>query len=533
MVERITGSQDIAPFLEDAAHVPGGHSHEVVVPRSEREVADVLMSARSVLPVGAQSSLTGGATPRGEVVLSTARFRAIREADHGRVRAGAGVTLLEIGAWLRARGAIYPPAPTFLGATVGGGVATNAAGAATFKHGTTRAWVDAVTIVLTSGDVLDLRRGDCVAHPDGYVDIELARGVIRVPIPQYAMPNVPKLSAGYCASARMDLIDLFIGAEGTLGVVTEATLRSQSPAPAGCLAFVTFRDRTRALGFVAALRDAAIRTWHTNNPSGLDVSAIEHMDARSLSLLREDTVDTRLGIALDAEAVMGLLVTIDLAPGTTASDVYESFGSGTGADSSGTGSVSSVSSVAGDGPLAKFAALLSEFGADDDVMIAPPGDVAGMDRLIALREAVPVAVNARVGRARRDIDARIEKTAADVIVPFDRFGALLDLYEDEWRRRGLDGAIWGHISDGNVHPNVIPRSFADVVAGREAALMFGREAIRLGGAPLAEHGVGRNATKQQLLLELYGTEGVEQMRAVKRALDPEGKLAPGVLFPAR
>ena len=529
-VERVTGSQDIAPFLEDAAHVPGGHTHEVVFPRSEREVADTLTSARSVLPVGAQSSLTGGATPRGEIVLSTARFRAMRDAGEGRVRAGAGVTLVEIGVWLRARDAIYPPAPTFLGATVGGVVATNAAGAATFKHGTTRAWVDAVTIVLASGDVLDLRRGDCLAHPDGYIDVELARGVTRVPIPQYAMPNVPKLSAGYFASARMDLIDLFIGAEGTLGVVTEATLRSQSPAPAACLAFVTFRDRVRALGFVAALRDAALRTWRSHDAFGLDVSAIEHMDARSLSLLREDAVDTRLGIALDPEAAMGLLVTLDLAPGTTASDVYESFGSGSLADGSGSGA---QSPAIDDGPLARFASLLAEFGADDNVLIAPPGDVAGMDRLIALREAVPIAVNARVGRAQRDIDSRIEKTAADVIVPFDRFGALLDLYEDEWRRRGLDGAIWGHISDGNVHPNVVPRSFADVIAGREAALTFGREAMRLGGAPLAEHGVGRNATKQQLLLELYGAEGLEQMRAVKRALDPEGKLAPGVLFSAR
>jgi D-lactate dehydrogenase (cytochrome) len=455
-------------------------------------------------------------------VLSTARFRALADAGQARVRAGAGVTLVEIGVWLRARGAIYPPGPTFLGATVGGTVATNAAGAATFKYGTTRAWIDAVTIVLATGDVLDVHRGECVAHPEGYFDIELAAGITRIPIPQYTMPNVPKLSAGYWAAPGMDLVDLFIGAEGTLGVVTEATLRSHSPAPASCLVFVTFRERARALAFVTAVRDAALDTWRTREPSGLDVSAIEHMDARSLSLLREDGVDRRLGITLDAQAVMGLLVTIDLPPGTSSSSVYESFTAEAGSGSSSSGN-----------PLARFAALLEEFGADGDAVIAPPDDAAGIERLVALREAVPVAVNARVGRARRDIDAKIEKTAADVIVPFDRFGELLDVYEHEWRRLGLDGAIWGHISDGNVHPNVIPRSFADVVSGREAALMFGREAIRLGGAPMAEHGVGRNSTKQQLLLDLYGTQGLEQMRAVKRALDPESKLAPGVLFPVR
>ena len=110
------------------------------------------------------------------------------------------------------------------------------------------------------------------------------------------------------------------------------------------------------------------------------------------------------------------------------------------------------------------------------------------------------------------------------------FSELLVLYDKEFDRRGLDRAVWGHISDGNLHPNVIPRSFDDVQSGKEAIIRFGREAIRLGGSPLAEHGVGRNPTKQLLLRELYGEEGIEEMRRIKRALDPEWKLAPGVLF---
>ena len=117
-----------------------------------------------------------------------------------------------------------------------------------------------------------------------------------------------------------------------------------------------------------------------------------------------------------------------------------------------------------------------------------------------------------------------------MIVPFDRLDDLLTIYDDEFRRRGLDAAVWGHISDGNLHPNVIPRSMADVESGKAAILMFGREAIRLGGSPLAEHGVGRNPVKQQLLVELYGRDGVEAMRQLKRTLDPQWKLAPGVLF---
>jgi D-lactate dehydrogenase (cytochrome) len=154
-----------------------------------------------------------------------------------------------------------------------------------------------------------------------------------------------------------------------------------------------------------------------------------------------------------------------------------------------------------------------------------------MAQLVAFREEVPAAVNRRIGRAKQTIDPRIEKTAADAIVPFDRLEELLQLYERAFERRGLDAAIWGHVSDGNVHPNVLARSFADVEAGRAAVLEVGREVIRLGGSPLAEHGVGRNAVKQQLLEEMYGLQGIDEMRAVKRALDPRWTLAPGVLFP--
>ncbi len=82
-----------------------------------------------------------------------------------------------------------------------------------------------------------------------------------------------------------------------------------------------------------------------------------------------------------------------------------------------------------------------------------------------------------------------------------------------------------------MHPNVVPRSLADVGQGKAAILDIARRVVAMGGAPLAEHGVGRSALKQQLLRELYGERGIEEMRAVKCALDPEWKLAAGVLFP--
>jgi D-lactate dehydrogenase (cytochrome) len=159
-----------------------------------------------------------------------------------------------------------------------------------------------------------------------------------------------------------------------------------------------------------------------------------------------------------------------------------------------------------------------------------PGDERRAGQFLAFREAVPTGVNRRVGEAKRLVDARIEKTAADMIVPFDRFGEMMQHYREGYVRRGLDYAIWGHISDGNVHPNVIPKTYEDVVAGRDAILEFGRDVARLGGCPLAEHGVGRSGLKQTLLRQLYGAPALQEMRAIKRALDPEWKLAPGVIF---
>ena len=160
-----------------------------------------------------------------------------------------------------------------------------------------------------------------------------------------------------------------------------------------------------------------------------------------------------------------------------------------------------------------------------------PGDRRRAAELLAVRESVPAGVNQRISTAKRTIDARIEKTAGDMIVPFDRCADMMDIYRRGFETRGLDYAIWGHLSDGNVHPNVIPRSFDDVVKGKEAMLEFGRHVARLGGCPLAEHGVGRSPVKQALLRQLYGDAGIEEMRAVKQALDPGNRLAPGVIFP--
>ena len=510
--------ESIDAHLEDAAHFPGGRADGVARPRSEAEVAGLLMAATHVLPIGAQSSVTGGATPLDGLVISTGRMTAIHESGQHHIRAGAGVPLETLQKLLSAQGRWYAPIPTFTGAFVGGVVATNAAGAATYKYGTTRAWVDDLTIVLACGHVLDLARGEVHADRDRGFEIQCGHGTRRFRPGSYRLPDVPKCSAGYYAAPGMDLIDLFIGSEGTLGIIVEATLRVLPSPAAVALALIPVPSERAGLALVDDLRRASQTTWRTGDPAGVDVAAIENVDRRSLEILHEDGADRKQNITIPDNTELLLIVQLELPAGTTEARVFDEIDSGLSTDEPRT-------------PLARFCRLLQRHGVWESTELAAPGNTRRIEQMLAFREGVPAGVNRRVGDAKRTIDTRINKTAADMIVPFDRFAEMMAIYRDGYVRRGLDYAIWGHISDGNVHPNVIPRNYDDVVAGRDAILEFGREVVRLGGSPLAEHGVGRSPLKQQLLRQLYGDAGIKEMRAIKDVLDPEWKLAPGVLFP--
>ena len=398
---------------------------------------------------------------------------------------GAGVPLAELQRVLASDGLWYPPVPTYDGAFVGGTIATNAAGPATFKYGSARRWVDALTLVLANGSIVEVRRGEVTASPDGWLALEFAGTAARIPVPTYVMPDVAKLSAGYFARPGMDLIDLFIGSEGTLGFITGATLRTV-PLPKRCVALVTCESDAQAVRLTAALRR-------------LDVSAVEFMDARALALVPDD-IFTRTNVARPPGGAGFLLAQIEVAGGP-------------------------------DAAVQELDEVLTACGVDVDPQVALPGDDRGAARLFALREGVPSSLNALIAATKARLQQDIEKTAGDVIVPFERLEESLTLYRSTFERHALEYAIWGHVSDGNMHPNVVPRSLEDVHRGRTAILEIARGVMAMGGAPLAEHGVGRSVLKQQMLRDLYGDRGIEEMRAVKRALDPEWKFAAGVLFP--
>jgi D-lactate dehydrogenase (cytochrome) len=378
--------------------------------------------------------------------------------------------------------------------------------------------VRAITVVLPGGDVLDVERGVTTADSNGTFEIVLPERTVRLEIPTYRLPRVPKVSAGYFAAPGMDLIDLFIGSEGTLGVITEATLRVVASRPAVCLAFVPFNDRPTALGVVTRLRDAAAEAWRTADPHG--PRCVGHR-AHGPAFPRLAQRGRRRPPVWCSNSSRCRDCALDYAGAAAWHDRCRR--------------------VRRDRPrartggarhrLTRFCRVLDEAGVLDAVEIAVPGDHARAAQLVALREEVPAAVNARVGRAKHDVDSRIAKTAADMIVPFESLETLMTLYDKEFERRGLDAAVWGHISDGNLHPNVIPRSFADVESGKEAILAFGREVIRLGGrrSPnTASAGIRSNSNCWPRCTDV---KGIDEMRAIKRALDPEWKMAPGVLFP--
>ena len=486
----VTDAQTLAGILEDAAHYPGGHAAGLARPHDEASVAALLRTYPRVLAIGSQSSLTGGATPMGEIALNLEKFNTISEGGSGNmgigtvgngtvrvgtVRVGAGVVLETLQKHLAQTDRYYPPVPSYNGATIGGAIATNAAGPATFKYGSTRAWVQAITVILANGEALDLERGACLADPD--FQIQTSSGTIRVPVPSYAMPNVPKVSAGYFAHPNMDLIDLFIGAEGTLGIITEATLAVIVPAPAIAVALIACRSEPEALILTKQLHDAGLEARETNGARGIDLSAIEYLDARSLELLREDGSAARNGVRFAAQTRGVLLVQLELSPeGLRAA--YDDL-------------ADALEPQARDTPLVRFVRLLADMGVLDNTELALPDDQKRIGQLLALREAVPDGVNARVATLRQALNQPITKVGADMIVPFHHLEAMIALFRTAFNARGLDHAIWGHASDGNLHPNVIPRSLADVTAAKEAIMECGLAVIALGGCPLAEHGVGQ------------------------------------------
>jgi D-lactate dehydrogenase (cytochrome) len=492
-----TSADELQSFLADASLLRGGHASRVLFPESTEEVARALLEAGGegtpVTVAGAGTGVVGGRVPFGGVVIATDRLRHIKEirvdADGGRATAEAGVVLAEFQRAVEAEGLFYPPDPTERSCYLGGTVATNASGARTFKYGPTRSYIERLRVALPTGDVLDLRRGEIHACEDGRIVLPLGGGRnIEARLPSYSMPRTRKHASGYYVAPRMDAIDLFIGSEGTLGVITEIEARLlQLPENVlGGIAF--FETEESLLGFVREARALSLKTRRGDlkGAVGLDARALEYFDEESLKLLRAK-------YSLVPERARGGAVFFE----------------------------QEITSRTEDDLMSLWLELLERHGAlSDDSWFA----TAERDRrrLREFRHQLPVLVNEWLARHNQ------RKVSTDMAVPDAEFARVLAAYRERVRESRLQYVIFGHIGDNHVHVNILPRDEREAARAREIYLEFVRLVVAAGGTVSAEHGIGK--IKRDYLRLLYREEHLREMAALKRAFDPACILGRGNIF---
>jgi len=514
-----TQADEIQPFLTDESSA-AGRAEGIFFPQNEEEIREALKFCREnrkpVTIQGARTGITGGAVPSGGLLINLSRCsRALRmgwdeESQRFTLTVQPGMLFSQVQKGLadkefnterwsaeslrayRRFGTAgrwhFPADITETSASIGGMLSTNASGAKSYLDGPMRAHVLGLRALLMDGRALVLRRGGQTAR-DGGFRLRLEDGsAIEGQLPGYRMPRV-KNASGYSVAPDMDLLDLFIGAEGTLGVVTEITI-ALAPLPKlswGILTF--FEEPALALRYVQALK--AIQGAHRP-------AAIEYFDRACLEMIHREQVETRAHLGLP------------LLPPAEA--VYAEF--------------RHPDQEEMDLCLHQTAGLLENAGANpaETWLAVTPQD---LDKLIGFRHAVPESINRIIADRKREFPT-LTKLGTDMAVPDDKLEWVLGLYTESIRALGLEGLKFGHIGDNHLHVNILPRSELEYQAGKALFLDWARQVIAAGGTVSAEHGIGKLKTAQ--LLAMYGEQAVAEMRALKRCFDPQGLLNPGNMF---
>ena len=440
--DRCRGAWPVAPSL-------------IVLPGSAQQVQDVVRTCSAhgavIVPSGGRTGLAGGATATaGEVVVSLERMHRIHGIDTAartlRCEAGATVEAVQIAA--KARGLLYPVDFAAKGsAQIGGSIATNAGGVRVLRYGGTRAWVAGLEVVLASGE-----------------RVEVGRGLV-------------KDNTGY------DLRQLFIGSEGTLGIIVGATMRLTNP------------PRGSVVALCAVPRDDAILVVFERLQRAFELSAFECIDAAGLRHVLEHAGKTGPGPFAEP-APQHVLVEVEV---TATGDTAE-------ADTA--------------DALALVLADAQDAGEIVDAVLAStPAQAAD---LWSLREGISESLH------------RHRPHKADISVPISELTKFLAA----WRvlaAQHLDDCetvIFGHVGDGNLHLNVLPPADADETDFRRRAAAFDEHSYALveahGGSVSAEHGIG--LLKRDHLHHCRSDVEIAVMRQVKAALDPGNLFNPGKIF---
>ncbi len=465
--------------------MPGGHAERVFVPTSTEEVQQILREANAAeTPVtisGARTGTVGGAIPFGGYVVSLEKLNKVKSVDRDAmlIVVEPGVLLGDVQKAVDAEGLFYPPDPTEWSCQIGGTVATNASGARSFKYGSTRDYVERVKVVLADGESVDIRRGEFMAGADGVIDFSGR----MIKAPTYERPAVTKNASGYFNSQPLDLIDLFIGSEGTLGVVVEVELRLLKKPDGLFSGIVFFAEGRDLLAFVDAAR--------SKNPpadaggSAFGATLVEYFDANSLRFISEKFPESPTDVA----------GAIFFEQETTAANE--------------------------DALFAIWNGLLEKHNADLERSWFTTNDQDRV-KMREFRHALPMAANERYSRSG------MKKVSTDMAVPVANFQSFLKFYADALGASGLEYIIFGHIGDCHLHLNIFPKDEAEAERARQ---IYGRciaQAVMLGGVVSAEHGIGK--LKSKYLAVMMGERYLNEMAEIKRVLDPNGILGRGNIF---
>ncbi len=472
--------QSFRSYLEDSSNLKGGHADKVIIPQSAAEIPSILKEANSrKIPVtisGAGTGQAGGRIPFGGLVLSTEKLDGIKEIvksnEGGYVIAEPGVLIGDLKGACEKEGLFYTYDPTEQTAFIGGTIATNASGARSFRYGPTRKYVRRLTVILADGSCLSLRRGD-VRAKRRVMEFESGGKHYRINLPSYKMPET-KNSAGYYAEDNMDLVDLFVGQEGTLGVITEARLGLLGKPPALFSCFAFFSDRQDAWDFAHSARAAA-------------PVSIEYFDGNCLELLRTKYANV---------------------PGASVAAVFFEDEIIEGEDA----------------VLAKWEKLLSKHGTSPDSTWVAMSE-KGRREFLEKRRFIPEQMSEMAKRSG------FPKVSTDLAVRRAKNEIMLRFYDDKLKKSGLRFFIFGHIGNAHLHVNMLPSGRADYEKAGKLRLEFVKKSISLGGTVSAEHGIGKS--KRGFLKLLYGEKGVREMLEVKKALDPNLILGRGNIFEVR
>jgi len=443
----------------------------VAIPKSTDEVVQLVRQAAesrlALIPRGAGSGMPGGNVGAGVIVDMSAGFSKLSIDGSRRVaRAGASVTWAAVNDAAKPHGLRLPPDPSSGAfATSGGMVSTNAAGPRSVRYGSVRKWVEALEIVAADGSIRMLEsgagsQGRFTLTPDSRLLISSS------------YPKTRKNSSGYALNhfaESGDELDLFIGAEGTLGIVTEVNWRLDT-IPAGvagaALGFADLDSMTEAVPYLISLKP----------------SAVELLDETLLRLLPE------------APKVACLLLV----------------------------EFERESAVAARGVVGDAVRGLKHSAVHVETAVSR----AGLEQLWNIRRQASPAL-ARLPPTQRSL-----QVIEDGCVPLDALGAYVAGLRESATQRGIPVVIFGHAGDGHVHVNALPdvtrAGWHESLRGlfNDVTDLL----ARLGGVPAGEHGVGR--LRAGVLERFYGKDIVELFRAVKRAYDPLSILNPGVIIPA-